>query len=141
MADPFNLSRFVDAQEPVYERVMQELQAARKTSHWMWFIFPQLRGLGHSETAERYAISGAEEARAYLQHELLGPRLERCVATLLQHPDKSALQILGHPDELKLRSCLTLFARVAPEPLLFQRALTQFYDGKTDTRTLALLGD
>ncbi|NBA98472.1 DUF1810 domain-containing protein [Pseudomonas sp. R5(2019)] len=140
MHDPFNLLRFVEAQRPVFTRVMEELRAGRKTSHWMWFIFPQLEGLGHSEIAERFAISGAAEARAYLQHEVLGPRLEESVAAILQHSDKSALQILGRTDDLKLRSCLTLFASIKPDHPLFQRALDQFYGGEPDARTLALLG-
>lgn len=140
MSDPFNLQRFIEAQQPVYDRALQELRAGRKTSHWIWFILPQLDGLGHSDMAERFGLSGASEARAYLGHELLGPRLEECVRALLQHHDKSALQILGHPDDLKFRSCLTLFAHIAPGHPLFQAALEQFYDGKPDDRTLALLG-
>ncbi|WP_347929860.1 DUF1810 domain-containing protein [Pseudomonas helvetica] len=141
MHDPFNLRRFVEAQRPVFSRVMDELRAGRKTSHWMWFIFPQLQGLGHSEMAERFAISGAAEARAYLLHDVLGPRLEESVSTLLQHSDKSALAILGHPDDLKLRSCLTLFASIKPEQPLFQQALDQFFAGEPDARTLSLLGE
>jgi uncharacterized protein (DUF1810 family) len=139
MHDPFSLLRFVEAQRPVFTRVMEELRAGHKTSHWMWFIFPQLHGLGHSEIAERFAISGAAEARAYLLHDVLGPRLEESVSTLLQHSDKSALEILGHPDDLKLRSCLTLFASIKPEHPLFQQALNQFFAGEPDARTLLLL--
>lgn len=135
----FDLQRFVEAQNPVYDQVMQELQAGRKRSHWMWYVFPQLDGLGHSIMAERYALSGIDEARAYLAHPVLGPRLEACVAALVQHSDKSAREILGSPDDLKLRSCLTLFSQAAPEHPLFQLGLLQFYGGVPDMRTLTLL--
>ena len=141
MHDPFNLHRFVEAQRPVYNRVVQELQAGHKRSHWMWFIFPQLHGLGRSDMAEHFALSGAGEAQAYLLHELLGPRLEDCVSALLQHDGKSALQILGHPDDLKLHSCLTLFASIAPQHPLFGQALARFFEGRQDTRTIFLLGE
>jgi uncharacterized protein (DUF1810 family) len=141
MNDPFNLLRFVEAQRPVFARAMEELRAGHKSSHWMWFIFPQLHGLGRSETAMRFAISGAAEARAYLQHELLGPRLEQSVSIILQHSDKSALEMLGSPDDLKLRSCLTLFANIAPDRPQFQLALDQFFAGEADARTLLLLGE
>jgi len=136
----FDLERFVEAQNRVYDQVIQELQAGRKRSHWMWYMFPQLDGLGHSIMAERYALSGLDEARAYLGHPLLGPRLEACVTALVQHSDKSAREILGSPDDLKLRSCLTLFSQVAPDHPLFELALAQFYAGEPDLRTLALLG-
>lgn len=139
MHTDFDLERFVEAQSRVYDQVMQELQAGRKRSHWMWYVFPQLDGLGHSAMAERYALAGIDEALAYLAHPLLGPRLEACVTALLQHSDKSAGEILGSPDCLKLRSCLTLFARVAPGNPLFQLALVQFYDGEPDALTLAML--
>lgn len=139
MRADFDLERFVEAQNRVYDQVMQELQAGRKRSHWMWYVFPQLDGLGHSAMAERYALAGIDEALAYLAHPLLGPRLEACVTALLQHGDKSAREILGSPDHLKLRSCLTLFARAAPDNPLFQFALVQFYDGEPDALTLAML--
>jgi uncharacterized protein (DUF1810 family) len=139
MHTDLDLERFVEAQNPVYGQVMEELQAGRKRSHWMWYVFPQLDGLGHSAMAERYALAGIDEARAYLAHPLLGPRLEACVTALLQHGDKSAREILGSPDHLKLRSCLTLFARAAPDNPLFQFALVQFYDGEPDAQTLAML--
>ncbi|MFK5665787.1 DUF1810 domain-containing protein [Pseudomonas shirazica] len=135
----FDLQRFVETQNPVYDQVMQELQAGRKRSHWMWYVFPQLDGLGHSAMAERYALAGIDEARAYLAHPLLGPRLQACVTALLQHHDKSAREMLGSPDYLKLRSCLTLFAQAAPGNPLFQLALVQFYDGEPDALTLAML--
>ncbi|MCG6576995.1 DUF1810 domain-containing protein [Pseudomonas sp. AF32] len=140
MHDTFNLSRFVEAQAPVLSRVMTELREGRKTTHWMWFIFPQLQGLGRSEMASRFALSGIAEARAYLQHDLLGPRLEACVKTVLQHRDRSAMQIFGSPDELKLRSCLTLFMNAGPGSLLYEQALEQFYSGEPDRKTLLLLG-
>ncbi|MBA1205202.1 DUF1810 domain-containing protein [Pseudomonas capeferrum] len=140
MSSSHDLSRFLDAQQAIYPQVMEELLAGRKTRHWMWFIFPQLRGLGHSEMAERYGLSGLDEARAYLEHEVLGPRLAACVNALVQHADKSALQILGHPDDLKLRSCLTLFAAVDESAPLFQFALVRFFGGEPDARTLLLLG-
>lgn len=140
MHDTFNLSRFVEAQAPVLSRVMTELREGRKTTHWMWFIFPQLQGLGRSEMASRFALSGIAEARAYLQHHLLGPRLEECVKTVLQHRDRSAMQIFGSPDELKFRSCLTLFMNAGPGSLLYEQALEQFYSGEPDRKTLLLLG-
>ncbi|MDT8921639.1 MULTISPECIES: DUF1810 domain-containing protein [Pseudomonas] len=139
MSDAFQLSRFVDAQEQVFPRVLSELVAGHKTSHWMWFIFPQLDGLGHSAMAERYAISGLAEARAYLNHPLLGARLLQCIDALLPHTDKTARQILGRPDDLKLRSCLTLFAQVDPHDSVIDQALLQFYAGEADPATLDLL--
>ncbi|MFW9266056.1 DUF1810 domain-containing protein [Pseudomonas sp. D2-30] len=139
MHDPYNLARFVDAQHPVFSRVMDELRAGRKTSHWMWFIFPQLRGLGRSEMASRFAISGLAEARAYLQHDVLGPRLESSVEAVLQHSDVSAERIFGSPDDMKFRSCLTLFVSAQSGSPLYQQALDQFYSGEPDRKTLALL--
>jgi uncharacterized protein (DUF1810 family) len=135
----FDLGRFVEAQTPVFSRVLDELSAGRKASHWMWFVFAQLRGLGHSEMAKRFAISGLAEARAYLEHDVLGPRLEECVKILLSHSEKSATQILGSPDDMKLRSCLTLFLAAHPKSPLYQQALDQFYSGAVDGRTVALL--
>jgi uncharacterized protein (DUF1810 family) len=140
MQDPFNLARFVEAQHPVFNRVMDELRAGRKTSHWMWFIFPQLQGLGRSEMAGRFAISGLAEARAYLQHAVLGPRLEDAVKVVLQHSGTSAERIFGSPDDLKFRSCLTLFISAQSGSPLYQQALDQFYSGAPDRRTLDLLG-
>lgn len=139
MVEELDLSRFVDAQRPVYDQVMTELRAGRKKGHWMWFVFPQLQGLGHSGMAQRFAITGADEARAYLRHELLGPRLESCVRVILSHRDKTAYQIFGSPDELKLCSCLTLFAGVSDDPGLFTGALNEFFDDRPDQTTLALL--
>lgn len=140
MDDIHALSRFVEIQEPVFERVLGELAAGRKTRHWMWFIFPQLDGLGHSAMAERYGISGIAEARAYLSHPLLGPRLLQCINALMPHTDKTAREILGRPDDLKLRSCLTLFAQVDPHDAVIDQALLQFYGGEPDAATLDLLG-
>ena len=141
MHDTFGLSRFVQAQRPVLSQVMAELCSGRKTTHWMWFIFPQLQGLARSEIANRYAISGVGEARAYLAHDVLGPRLEDCVRTVLQHRNASATQIFGSPDDMKFRSCLTLFAYVQPGSAVYQQALDQFYSGEPDGKTLSLLGE
>jgi uncharacterized protein (DUF1810 family) len=141
MSDIFDLHRFVEAQRPVYDRALKELQAGRKTTHWMWFVFPQLRGLGRSEMAGRFGLSGAAEAQGYLQHPVLGARLLESVTALLQHRDKSALDVLGHPDDLKLRSCLTLFAAIAPHQTIFRQALEQFFAGEADAKTLLLLGE
>ena len=139
MKDDHDLQRFLDAQEPVFERALAELQNGRKRSHWMWFVFPQLNGLGRSETAMRFGISGMEEALAYLAHPLLGPRLDECVQTILEHGNLSAFEIFGSPDDLKLHSCLTLFNEAQSEPTLFQRALDQFFDAQPDDRTIQLL--
>ena len=137
--DPFDLQRFVDAQNRIYDTVVDELTAARKRSHWMWFIFPQLRGLGSSPTAVRFAISSADEARAYLAHELLGPRLRECARLVSQIGGRSAEEIFGWPDDLKLRSSMTLFARAADDSADFVAVLDKFYGGEEDPATLALL--
>jgi uncharacterized protein (DUF1810 family) len=137
--DPHDLQRFLLAQEDSYARALAELSAGLKRSHWMWFIFPQLDGLGHSATARHYAIKNLEEARAYVAHPVLGPRLLHCAEALLGREGCNARDILGHPDDLKLRSCATLFAIAAPEQPLFQRLLDRFYQGARDTRTLDLL--
>jgi uncharacterized protein (DUF1810 family) len=137
--DPYKLQRFLDAQDGAFETALDELRAGLKVSHWMWFIFPQLAGLGRTATAQFYAIASIDEARAYLEHPLLGPRLRQCVDALLQWPDRrSAEQILGAVDALKLRSSLTLFDRVEPSGP-FARGLSAFYEGRQDERTLALL--
>jgi uncharacterized protein (DUF1810 family) len=139
MSDPYNLQRFVDAQESVFDAALAELRAGSKRSHWMWFIFPQLAGLGRSPTARFYGIGSIDEARAFLTHPLLGPRLRQCVEALLPWAVRcNAEQILGSVDALKLRSSLTLFDRVETGSL-FARAVDTFYDGKRDERTLALL--
>lgn len=139
MGDPHDLQRFVEAQTPVYERALEELRAGHKQSHWMWFVFPQIAGLGNSAMAQRYAISGVDEARAYLEHPLLGPRLHACAQAMLLHRDRSARQILGSPDDLKLRSSMTLFAAAAPEQPLFQQVLDTFFEGEADSQTLSRL--
>ena len=142
MTEP-DLIPFVNAQAQVYSRVVEELTGGRKRTHWIWFIFPQLAGLGHSATAQRYAIRDLEQARRYLADPFLGGRLRDDVRRMIDHKDGSALEILGSPDDLKFWSCLTLFRRAASEDsdrMLFTEALDQFYDGKPDPRTLALLG-
>jgi uncharacterized protein (DUF1810 family) len=137
--DPFDLQRFVAAQADVYDRVRSELQDGRKASHWMWFVFPQLRGLGHSAMATRYGIASLDEARAYLRHPVLGPRLRECTRLLLRVEGRSIPQILGSPDDLKFRSCMTLFQRAEPDEALFADALRKYFDGAPDARTLELL--
>ncbi|SET08415.1 DUF1810 domain-containing protein [Pseudomonas graminis] len=139
MNDPFDLQRFVEAQTPTHERALAELQSGRKQSHWMWFVFPQLAGLGHSDMARRYGISGRDEAIAYVQHPVLGERLARCCEALLEWKDRSAMQVMGSPDDMKLRSSMTLFAAVAPDTPIFQQVLDAFFDGKPDAVTLSKL--
>jgi uncharacterized protein (DUF1810 family) len=134
-----DLERFVHAQDGVHEQARAELAAGRKRSHWMWFVFPQLAGLGSSPTAQAYAIRDLQEARAYLAHPVLGPRLAECAGTLLTVEGRTASQILGYPDDLKLRSSMTLFAEAAGDPAVFRRVLERYYDGP-DPRTLELLG-
>ena len=137
--DPFDLQRFVDAQADVYAQVTAELAAGAKTTHWMWFVFPQLRGLGRSSTARHYGIASLAEAQAYAQHALLGERLRHCCRLLLAVQGRSALQIFGAIDALKLRSCLTLFERAAPAEPLFGQLLDKYCRGERDTATLQLL--
>jgi uncharacterized protein (DUF1810 family) len=137
--DPFDLQRFVDAQEPIYGTVIEELTAGRKRSHWMWFIFPQLRGLGSSPTAVRFAISSVDEARAYLDHELLGARLRECAGLVARIEGRSAEEIFGWPDDMKLRSSMTLFAHAADDNAEFVAVLEKFYGGEEDPATLARL--
>ena len=139
MNDPFDLKRFVDAQAPVYQRVVAELRRGRKQSHWMWFIFPQLAGLGFSEMAHRYAITSRDEAIAYLEHDILGPRLFECTALVNAVEGKSIREILGSPDDLKFRSSMTLFAAVSSDPA-FPAAIAKYHGGVADRRTLELLG-
>jgi uncharacterized protein (DUF1810 family) len=144
MHDPYDLARFLDAQARCYARVLEELAAGEKTSHWMWFIFPQLKGLGMSATARRFGLAGLEEARAYRAHPLLGARLCECTRAVLALEGRTAHQIFGSPDDLKLRSCLTLFAQAAgsapaPQDRLFGAALAKYYRGEPDPLTLGLL--
>ncbi len=135
-----DLSRFLKAQEDDYDRALSEIRAGRKCSHWMWYIFPQLKGLGHSGTAQFYGISGKAEAEAYLAHPVLGPRLVQITEAALQHTGKTPLQILGHPDNLKFHSCMTLFAQLPEAPSAFRNALDAFFSGGEDAATLRLLG-
>jgi uncharacterized protein (DUF1810 family) len=137
--DPFDLQRFVDAQAPVYERVRAELKNGRKQSHWMWFIFPQIAGLGHSAMAQRYAISSLDEAKAYLAHAVLGRRLRECTRLVIQVAGKSAYDILGSPDDMKFHSCMTLFARAAPQDEVFTDALEKYFSGAEDQGSVARL--
>jgi uncharacterized protein (DUF1810 family) len=139
MDDPFDLRRFVDAQQDTHAQAVHELAAGRKASHWMWFVFPQLRGLGHSPMATRFGIASLDEAHAYLAHPLLGPRLEECVRLALRIEGRPIADILGPPDDIKFRSCLTLFEAAAPEPGIFTEALRKYFDGVRDARTLQLL--
>lgn len=135
-----SLSRFLDAQAPVYAQVVRELAAARKTSHWMWFIFPQIKGLGRTTTARLYGIASRAEAMAYWKHPVLGRRLKECAELVLTAPaGMSAHDIFGTPDDLKLRSSMALFAAVAPDEPVFGYVLARFYEGKHDEATLALL--
>jgi uncharacterized protein (DUF1810 family) len=140
MDDPHHLERFVTAQEPVIATVLDELRAGRKRSHWMWFVFPQLQGLGTSSMAQLFGIGSLAEARAYLAHPVLGARLRECCTLMLQVPGRSAHDILGSPDDLKFRSCVTLFSLAEPQEPLFRACLDRFYGGEPDPRTLALCG-
>ena len=137
--DPFGLARFVEAQQGVYEQALGELRRGLKETHWMWFIFPQIEGLGNSSTARHYAIKSAEEAKAYLEHPVLGARLAACCETLLTLEGRSAAEIFDFPDDVKLRSCATLFSVVAGEGSVFGRVLRKYFKGKPDQRTLELL--
>jgi uncharacterized protein (DUF1810 family) len=139
MTSTFDLERFVDAQNDQYPQVLRELAAGRKTSHWMWYVFPQIKGLGSSFTAQKYAISSLDEARAYLEHPVLGARLRECTERVLLVQGRSAHAIFGSPDDLKFRSCMTLFSRAAEDPAIFEQALAKYYGGEPDPRTLAQL--
>lgn len=136
-ADP--LQRFVDAQQGVYPQALAELRAGAKASHWMWFVFPQLRGLGASAMAQHYGLAGLDEARAYWGHPLLGSRLAQCTQAMLALQGRSARQVLGTPDDLKFRSCMTLFVQAAPDAPMFRQALERYFDGQPDPLTLARL--
>ena len=135
-ADQFDLQRFGDAQERVYGTVLAELRNGAKRSHWIWFVFPQLRGLGHSPTAQHYGISSVDEARAYLAHDVLGPRLRECTRLVLAIDGRSADDIFGWPDNLKVRSSMTLFARATDDNAEFRAVLDKFYDGEDDPATV-----
>jgi uncharacterized protein (DUF1810 family) len=138
-SDGFRPERFLEAQEGVYARALDELRAGRKTSHWMWFVFPQLAGLGSSAMSQRYAIGSLGEARAYLGHPVLGHRLVECARAVLTHPERTARQIMGSPDDAKLRSSMTLFALAADSEPVFQEVLDTFFAGDHDPRTVSLL--
>jgi len=138
--DPRQLNRFVQAQAPVYTQALSEIKSGRKRSHWMWFIFPQIAGLGFSPTSRRYAIQSTDEARAYLSHPTLGPRLVECTEAALALEGRTAREIFGSVDELKLRSCATLFAGVSPPGSAFHRLLDKYFQGRPDEKTLEILG-
>lgn len=138
-SDPFDLNRFMEAQAPVYPHVVAELRTGRKRSHWMWFIFPQLRGLGSSPMATRYGISSLEEAGAFLGHHVLGPRLHECTQLVNRVQGRSIREILGSPDDLKMRSSMTLFAHATDDNRDFIALLDKYYDGRQDQLTLERL--
>jgi uncharacterized protein (DUF1810 family) len=140
MDDPHDLNRFVQAQAGDYDRALAEIKAGRKRSHWMWYVFPQFDGLGSSSTSRRYSIKSVAEARAYLDHPVLGPRLTECAEALLEVEGRSAHDIFGSPDDMKLRSCATLFAHVSPQGSVFHRLLGKYFQGERDGATLHLLG-
>ena len=139
-ADPHDLARFTSAQEEVYDHALAELQAGRKRNHWMWFVFPQFAGLGLSPTSQRYAIRSLEEARAYLDHVVLGPRLRACTEAVLAVEESTVTEIFGFPDDLKFRSSITLFEHVSPAGSPFARALEKFFESERDPSTISLLG-
>lgn len=137
--DPHDLQRFVDAQAPVIDEVLVELSAGRKQGHWMWFIFPQLKGLGHSEMAESYGIASRAEAEAYLAHRTLGARLKECTGLLNKVQDRSIDEILGYPDNLKFHSSMTLFWLASPEDKIFEAALKKYFNSEPDRNTMSRL--
>jgi uncharacterized protein (DUF1810 family) len=139
-ADPYDLARFVDAQASAHAKALAELRAGRKLTHWMWFVFPQVAGLGTSSMSQRYAIGSLDEARAYLAHPVLGPRLRECAGAVLSHPDETARDIMGSPDDAKLCSSMTLFALADPAEPIFQQVLDTFFAGRRDPRTVQALG-
>ena len=140
MADPHNLSRFLNAQEDDYETAFNEIRSGQKLSHWMWYIFPQIDGLGFSPTSRLYAIKSTAEAEAYLSHPILGTRLLQCAEAALQVEGRTAFEIFGSPDDMKLRSCATLFASVSPKGSVFDQLIEEYFEGVRDNKTLELLG-
>ena len=136
MDDPYNLRRFLDAQTPVIEQVRAELRAGCKRGHWMWFVFPQIAGLGHSDMARKFAIASLDEARAYAAHEILGPRLRECAALVVAVEGRSIEEIFGAPDDLKFHSSMTLFSRAAPQEPVFKDALQKYFGGEEDRATV-----
>lgn len=139
MNDAYNLNRFLTAHAPTYDSVLTELRAGRKFSHWIWFIFPQITGLGHSDMAQQFAIASLDEAKAYLEHPVLGQRLRECTQLVLNVEGRSADEIFGHPDYLKFRSCMTLFMAATTDNTLFKSALLKYFDGQPDQVTLDIL--
>jgi uncharacterized protein (DUF1810 family) len=139
-SDPHDLNRFVRAQESDYARALEEIQWGQKRSHWMWYIFPQFDGLGQSSTSKKYSIKSVAEAKAYLAHPVLGPRLIECCEAALKIDGRSAHTIFGSPDDLKLKSCATLFAQVSPRGSVFDRLLDKYFEGDRDQQTLLLIG-
>jgi len=137
--DPYNLHRFVQAQETDYDQALSEIRDGQKRTHWMWYIFPQLEGLGSSWTSVHYSISGIAEADAYLAHPVLGPRLVTCAEAVLRHERLTAHQIFGYPDDMKFRSSATLFANVSPAGSVFHQIIDRFFQGQADEKTLRLL--
>jgi uncharacterized protein (DUF1810 family) len=137
--DPYDLNRFVEIQAVNYSDALAELRAGQKRSHWMWYVFPQMAGLGHSAMSARYSIRSEDEARAYLAHPILGPRLIECAEAVLAIENRSAREIMGSPDDLKLKSCATLFSQISPEGSVFHRILDKYYSSERDRRTLQLL--
>ena len=138
--DPYNLNRFITAQEGIFENILAELSKGQKRTHWMWFIFPQIEGLGYSETSRYYSIKSPDEAREYLNHPVLGARLLKCCEILLGTKGKTASEIFGPPDDLKFKSSMTLFACVAEPDSVFARVLEKYFDGKRDNKTEVLFG-
>ncbi len=138
--DPYNLGRFLRAQEADYERALSEITSGRKRSHWMWYIFPQIDGLAFSSTSKYYSIKSVDEARDYLGHPILGPRLLKCAETVASVENRSVTEIFGSPDDLKLRSCATLFTCVSPPDSVFDRILEKYFHGHRDGKTLRLVG-
>ena len=138
-SDPYELERFVDAQDDDYERALAEIRRGRKQSHWMWYVFPQFDGLGVSATSRRYAIKSVAEARAFLAHPVLGPRLSECAEAVLRVDGRTATEIFGDPDNMKLQSCATLFASVSPAGSVFHRLLDKYFGGALDARTVRLI--
>jgi uncharacterized protein (DUF1810 family) len=139
LPDRYDLQRFVDAQDPVYDDVCSELRDGHKRSHWMWFVFPQIQGLGHSSIARKFAISSIDEAKAYLQHPVLGPRLRECTALVNNIQGKNIEEVFGYPDHLKFRSSMTLFSQAAPDMPAFAQALRKYFGGENDALTIERL--
>ena len=141
MEDPYNLRKFLDAQDPIYDQVVAELRSGIKRGHWMWYIFPQVAGLALSPMSERYSIESVEEAKAYLDHPVLGTRLIECVQLVTSIEGRSVQQIFGHPDWLKFRSCLTLFVETHVNDRVFEKALDKYFEGVPDLLTIEILGN